>query len=90
MCLRAIEICAGVWQRGMATAEVSPMNGRTAALTPMLLGHVGRYLLKYGEVVFEVGVGRRGLTLTPAQSWHVDGGVDPSSWEVYGHISRSV
>ena len=76
----AIEVCAGVWQRGMATAEVTPMNGRTAALTPMLLGHVGRYLLLRGEVLFEVGVGWRGITLTPAQSWTVTGGFDPASW----------
>ena len=48
----AIEICAGVWQRGMATAEVSPQNGRTASLTPTLLGYVGRYLLLRGEVPF--------------------------------------
>ena len=76
----AIEVCAGVWQRGMATAEVSPMNGRTAALTPMLLGHVGRYWLLRGEVLFEVGVGQRGITLTPAQSWTVAGGIDPATW----------
>ena len=76
----AIEICAGVWQRGMATAEVTPMNGRTAALTPSVLGHIGRYLLRYGEVLFEIGVGPRGITLTPAQHWTVTGGVDPDSW----------
>ena len=64
----------------MSTAEVSPRNGRTAALTPTLLGYIGRYLLRYGEALFEVGVGLRGLTLTPAQSWTVQGGVDPSSW----------
>ena len=76
----AIEICAGVWQRGMATAEVSPMNGRTAALTPTLLGHIGRYLLRYGEVLFEIGVRGGEITLTPAQSWTVAGGIDPASW----------
>ena len=76
----AIEICAGVWQRGMATAEVTPMNGRTAALTPSVLGHIGRYLLRYGEVLFEIGVGLRGITLTPAQHWTVTGGIDPDSW----------
>ena len=76
----AIEICAGVWQRGMATAEVTPMNGRTAALTPSVLGHIGRYLLRYGEVVFEIGVGQRGIMLTPAQHWTVTGGLDPDSW----------
>ena len=77
----AVEICEGVWQRGMATAEISPKNSRTAALTPSLLGYIGRYLLRYGEALFEVGVGLRGLTLTPAQSWTVQGGVDPTSWQ---------
>ena len=68
----AVEICEGVWaKRGMATATVSPMNRRTSALTPSLLGYIGRYLLRYGEVLFEVGVGLRGLTLTPAQHWTV-------------------
>ena len=79
----AIEICAGVWQRGMATASISPLNARTAALTPSTLGHIGRYLLRYGQVVFEIGVdpvlGQ--LTLRPAQSWEVYGGADPSTWE---------
>ena len=76
----ALEICAGVWQRGMSTAEVSPMNGRTAALTPSLLGYVGRHLLLRGEVLFEVGVQGGQITLTPVQSWTVQGGIDPSTW----------
>ena len=76
----AIEICAGVWQRGMSTAEVQPQNGRTAPLTPTLLGHIGRYLLKYGEVLFQIGTRGGEITLTPAQSWTVTGGIDPASW----------
>ena len=76
----AVEICAGTWQRGLATATVSPRNGRTSALTPTILGHIGRCLLRYGEVVFEIGVGQRGITLTSAQSWVVTGGTDPSTW----------
>ena len=76
----AVEICAGVWQRGMATAEVSPRNGRTAALTASLLGYVGRALLLRGEVLFEIGTRGGEITLTPAQSWTVTGGIDPASW----------
>ena len=76
----AVEICAGTWQRGMSAAEVSPMNGRTAALTPSLLGYIGRYLLLRGEVLFELGVRDGQITLTPAQSWTVAGGIDPASW----------
>ena len=76
----AIEICAGVWQRGMSTAEVRPMNGRTAALTPSTLGYIGRYLLRYGEVLFEIGTRGGEITLTPAQNWTVTGGIDPTTW----------
>ena len=77
----AIEICAGVWQRGMASAEVSPINARTAALTPSMLGYIGRHLLLRGELVLELGVSGGQITLTPAQSWLVTGGVDPATWE---------
>ena len=76
----AIEICSGTWGRGLATAEISPRNAKTAALTPSTLGFIGRYLLKYGEVVFELGIRQGQITLTPAQSWRVEGGVDPESW----------
>ena len=76
----AVEICAGVWQRGMATAEVSPKNQRTVALTPSLLGYIGRCLLRYGEALFQVGIHGGAITLTPAQSWTVQGGVDQTSW----------
>ena len=76
----AIEVAAGVWQRGLATAEVSPMNGRTAALSPSVLGYIGRYLLLRGEVLFEIGARDGEITLTPAQSWTVAGGIDPASW----------
>ena len=76
----AVEICAGTWGRGMATAELSVRNSRTAVLTPSTLAYIGRYLLKFGEVVFELGIRRGQLTLTPAQFWRVDGGADPESW----------
>ena len=65
----------------LATADRhATMNGRTAALTPSVLGRIGRYLLLRGEVVFEVGVGPRGLMLTPASHWTVTGAPDPSTW----------
>ena len=77
----AIEICASTWQLGMATAEIEPVNARTRALTPSVLGYIGRYVLKYGEALFEIGIGQGGISLRPAQHWRVEGGVDPSTWE---------
>ena len=76
----AVEICAGTWARGLATATVTPMNERTMALSPTLLSYIGRYLLLRGEVLFEVGVGPRGLMLSPASHWTVTGSTDPSTW----------
>ena len=76
----AVEIAAGTWARGLAAATVTPQNSRTAVLTPSTLAYIGRYLLKYGEVVFEIGIRRGQLTVTPAQFWRVDGGADPESW----------
>ena len=38
----AVEIAAGTWARGLATATVTPQNSRTAALTPSTLGYIGR------------------------------------------------
>ena len=76
----AVEVCAGAWARGMATAEISVRNSRTAVLTPSTLAYIGRYLLKYGEVIFEISVRRGQLTVTPAQFWRVDGGADRDTW----------
>ena len=77
----SLEIAAGQWQRGFAVANVSPLNARTLALTPDLLGHVGRYLLKYGQAVFEIQVMGGAVVLNPAQQWNVYGGPSPDTWE---------
>ena len=74
-------MCAGVWERGLAAARVSPATNRTAALTPALLGYIGRYLLRHGQVVFEIRIVRGGVVLAPASTWQVFGGPDPATWE---------
>ena len=77
----ALEACTGLWGRGFASADVSPSNLRTEALTPSVLETVGRALLVKGECLFEIMVSGGRLTLVPASSWTVTGGASPASWE---------
>ena len=60
VCLLQSRFAPAYGKGALATAEVSPINGRTAALSPSVLGYIGRYLLLRGEVLFEIGIQRRG------------------------------
>ena len=74
----AVAAASGWWARAFASAKLTP--GIVAdAFGPALRGYTGRQLILRGEVVFVLdGVG--GLSLTPAASWDVEGGPDPSTW----------
>ena len=78
--LGAVEICAGLWSRAFGSAEVIPGNFATAALTPSVLADIGRELAVRGEAVFSIDVSEGGLRLTPAETWKITGGADPSTW----------
>ena len=52
----AVETASGLWERAFAAAVVSPSNARTRALTPALLGMIGRQLVRRGEALFVIGV----------------------------------
>ena len=75
--LAALEIAAGWWARGLASAELDPP---IAAVTPSVLASIGRELVRRGESLWAVDVRRGQLTITPAGSWDVAGGADPASW----------
>ena len=79
--LGAVETCAGLWGRCMASAEMGGPDVITAALTPSFLALVGRCLVRDGEVVFRIDTSSGRLLLTPAMSFSVTGGPDPSGWE---------
>ena len=79
--LGALETCAGLWGRCMSSAEIAGPDVITAALTPAFLTLVGRCLIRDGEVVFRVDTSSGRLLLTPAMSFSVTGGPDPSGWE---------
>ena len=74
----AVAAAAGWWARAFASAKLTP--GIVAdAFGPALRGYTGRQLILRGEVVFVLD-GAGGLSLTPAASWDVKGGADPSTW----------
>ena len=77
----ALEAAAGQYARAFAVAEVSPATAATAALTPAVLSLMARDLIRRGEFVHVIEVGRGGVRLTPAGfSWDVRGRTDPATW----------
>ncbi len=81
----ATAAAAGWWARAFASAKLTP--GIVAdAFGPALRGYTGRQLILRGEAVFILD-GADGLSLTPASTWDVSGGADPSSWTYKATIS---
>ena len=76
----ALEAAAGSIRacvRGSGSDASDPGN---AALTPAVLALMARDLIRRGESVHVIEVGRDGVRLTPAGSWDVRGGFDPLTW----------
>ena len=76
----AVESCAGWVGRAFASAEVKADGLIAAALTPATLAHVGRALIRHGEMLFLIRTDGGRLRLAPAQSWDVLGDPDPVTW----------
>ncbi len=76
----ALEACAGLWGRALASAEVMPSTARTACITPAVLSLIGRDLIRRGESLHEIRIDRRGLRLIPAGQWDVHGPEEPDDW----------
>ena len=75
--IASLEIAAGLWARGFASAELDPP---IPAVTPSVLASIGRELVRRGESLWAIDVRRGEIVLTPAASWDVAGGSDPESW----------
>ena len=76
----ALEACAGLWSRAFASARVQARGPVAAAVTPSVLALVGRDLIRRGESLHEIRVGRRGLRLIPSGQWDVHGPEEPEAW----------
>ncbi len=78
----ALELAAGVIGRAFASAQVDADSQSVRdSLTPSVLAHIGRALIRAGECVFAIQVADGVLVLLPASSWDISGGVLPASWE---------
>ncbi len=76
--LAAVETAAGLWARAFASATVTP---DIPALTPTVLGSIGRQLAVQGEGVYMLDTGIDGaLVLRPCVSWEIHGGPNPELW----------
>ena len=76
----AVEVAAGMVARAFALADVTPPLARTV-LPRSALALAGRQLIARGEVLFALGIGRRGILALPAASWDVRGtDPDPATW----------
>ena len=93
--IAALETSSGLYARAFASAEVSPANMRTAAITPAVLASIARSLIRRGESLHLVEVEGGAIRLSPVGTWDVSGGPDPSTWWIRADLhgpsgSRSV
>ena len=75
-----LEAAAGLVGRAFAAAEVQGPDGYSNVLTPSVLMMIGRGLIRYGEVVFHIGMESGRMALTPVATFDLQGGYRPDSW----------
>lgn len=75
-----LEACAGLWSRGMVSATVTG-GPASKAITPTVLSHIGRQLVRQGEAIFAIEVRDGAPSLIPAVSAEIQGGSPwPQDW----------
>ena len=79
----AVEAAAGALSRAFARAEVIGAPWVQDAVSPTVLGQMGRDLIRSGDSMHVIRVGGDGaVRLIPCASWHWEGSHDPASWTV--------
>ena len=79
----AVEAASGALSRAFASAEVVGPAWVQEAVSPVVLGQMGRDLVRSGDSMHVIRMGNDGMvTLIPASSWHWEGTHDPSTWTV--------
>ena len=77
----AVEAVAGLLSRSFAAAEVEGPDWVQDAVTPAVLGQIGRDLIRVGESLHVIRVASDGgVLLLPASTWYFEGEADPASW----------
>ena len=75
-----VEACAGLWERAIASATVTPNSAPLRAVGPDVLAIAGRMLAMRGEAAFAIDVAEGMPRLLPASTWTMTGGPEPSRW----------
>ena len=79
----AVEAASGALSRAFAAAEVVGEPWVAEAVSPGILAQIGRDLIRSGDSMHVIRVGRDGMVrLIPASNWHWEGSHDPDSWTV--------
>ena len=77
--LACVETAAGLWGRAFGSATLEPADDKLKNITPAMLAHIGRQLVKRGDVVFHFDVmGSSVMFDTPSQ-WDIIGSNE--SWQ---------
>ena len=75
----AVEQAAGAVSRAFASCTVEGAAHVVEALTPGVLGRIGRDVVRYGESLHVLDF-QHGPALRPAGNWTVTGGPNPATW----------
>ena len=79
----AVEAASGALSRAFAAAEVVGEDWVQEAVTPIVLGQIGRDLVRNGDSMHAIRITGGGVVqLIPCSSWHFEGSHDPNSWSV--------
>ena len=79
----AVEAASGALSRAFAAAEVVGAPWVAEAVSPGVLGQIGRDLVRNGDSMHVIRMGAAGIVrLIPASSWHWEGSHDPDTWTV--------
>ena len=79
----AVEAASGALARALSAATVRAEAWATNAVGPEFLAQTGRDLVRRGESLHAIRMGRDGQPkLVPCASWHWEGSHDPASWTI--------
>ncbi len=78
----AVEAASGALSRAFAAATVEGPPWVRDAVSPAVLGQIGRDLIRRGDSLHVIRLDGGGVTLIPASSWHWEGSHDPATWTV--------
>ena len=76
----AMEAASGALSRAFAAATVEAPPDLAAAISPRVLGQIGRDLIRVGESLHVIRFMNGRLILIPASTWYWEGDADPADW----------